>query len=336
MKRFLDLSDLSDEQLRDVLERARELESHPNSDALAGRVVGLVFMNPSLRTLASMQAGVAQLGGSSFVIAPGAGSWKLETRPGAVMDGEAVEHVHEAIPVLAEYCDALGVRCFAEGKDLAADLDDGVIRAMARLSPVPFVNLESAAAHPCQALADWKTLDDCEIPEDGTFVLSWAWHPKPLPYAVPASALAMAARRGMRVVVLRPEGYDLPDEVMDRARGLAERAGGSIETTADRRAALDGAHVLYAKSWCAPAHYGQPVEEAVMRAPLRADWCVDEPWFAPAQPDAKFMHCLPVRRNVKVSDAVLDGPRSVVVQQAGNRLHAQKGLLVEMLGRKRA
>ncbi len=336
MKRFLDLSDLSDEQLRDVLDRARELESHPHSDALAGRVIGLVFMNPSLRTLASMQAGVAQLGGSSFVISPGAGSWKLETRAGAVMDGEAVEHVHEAIPVLAEYCDALGVRCFAEGKDLAADLDDGVIRAMARLSPVPFVNLESAAAHPCQALADWKTLDDCEIPEDGTFVLSWAWHPKPLPYAVPASALAMAARRGMRVVVLRPEGYDLPDEVMDRARGLAARAGGSVEATADRRAALDGAHVLYAKSWCAPAHYGQPADESAMRAPLRAGWCVDEPWFAPAQPDAKFMHCLPVRRNVKVSDAVLDGPRSVVVQQAGNRLHAQKGLLVEMLGRKRA
>ena len=336
MKRFLDLSDLSDEQLEDVLDRARELEAHPRSDALAGRVVGLVFMNPSLRTLASMEAGVAQLGGSSFVIAPGQSSWKLETRVGAVMDGDAVEHVHEAIPVLAEYCDALGVRCFAEGKDLETDLDDGVIRAMARLSPVPFINLESAVSHPCQALADWKTLDDCEIPADGTFVLSWAWHPKPLPYAVPSSALAMAARRGMRVVVLRPEGYDLPDAVMARARELAAQSGGSVETTADRRAAMDGAHVLYAKSWCAPQHYGRPLEEAVLRAPLRAGWCVDEPWFAPALPDAKFMHCLPVRRNVKVTDAVLDGPRSVVVQQAGNRLHAQKSLLVEMLGRKRA
>ena len=336
MKRFIDLSDLSDEQLEDVLDRARELEAHPVSDALARRVVGLVFMNPSLRTLASMEAGIAQLGGSSFVISPGQSSWKLETRDGAVMDGDAVEHVREAIPVLAEYCDALGVRCFAEGKDLAADLDDGVIRAMARLSPVPFVNLESAASHPCQALADWKTLDDFEIPTDGTFVLSWAWHPKPLPYAVPASALGMAARRGMRVVVLRPEGYELPDAVMDRARELAAEAGGSVETTADRRAAMDGAHVLYAKSWAAPQHYGRPAEEAALRAPLRAEWCVGEPWFDAAQPDAKFMHCLPVRRNVKVSDEVLDGPRSVVVPQAGNRLHAQKALLVEMLGRKRA
>jgi N-acetylornithine carbamoyltransferase len=238
--------------------------------------------------------------------------------------------------VLAEYCDALGVRCFAEGKDLAADLDDGVIRAMARLSPVPFVNLESAASHPCQALADWKTLDDFEVPTDGTFVLSWGWHPKPLPYAVPASALGMAARRGMRVVVLRPEGYDLPGAVLDRARELAAESGGSVETTADRRAAMDGAHVLYAKSWAAPQHYGHPAEEAVLRAPLRAEWCVGEPWFDAAQPDAKFMHCLPVRRNVKVSDEVLDGPRSVVVPQAGNRLHVQKALLVEMLGRKRA
>ena len=336
MKRFIDLSDLSDEQLEDVLDRARELEAHPSSDALARRVVGLVFMNPSLRTLASMEAGIAQLGGSSFVISPGQSSWKLETRDGAVMDGDAVEHIREAIPVLAEYCDALGVRCFAEGKDLATDLDDGVIRAMARLSPVPFVNLESAASHPCQALADWKTLDDFEVPTDGTFVLSWGWHPKPLPYAVPASALGMAARRGMRVVVLRPEGYDLPDAVMDRARELAVEAGGTVETTADRRAAMDGAHVLYAKSWAAPQHYGRPAEEAVLRAPLRAEWCVGEAWFDAAQPDAKFMHCLPVRRNVKVSDEVLDGPRSVVVPQAGNRLHAQKALLVEMLGRKRA
>ncbi len=336
MKRFLDLSDLSDEQLADVLERARELEAHPLSDALAGRVIGLLFMNPSLRTLASMQAGIAQLGGSSFVITPGQGSWKLETADGAVMDGDAVEHVREAIPVLAEYCDALGVRCFAEGKDLATDLEDGVIHAMARLSPVPFVNLESAAAHPCQALADWKTLDDCEIPNDGTFVLSWAWHPKPLPYAVPASALQMAARRGMRVVVLHPDGYELPDAVMEQARALAERSGGSVETTSDRRAALDGAHALYAKSWAAPEFYGRPAAEAVLRAPLRGEWCVTESWFETADPEARFMHCLPVRRNVKVADEVLDGPRSVVVQQAGNRMHAQKGLLVEMLGRRRA
>ena len=332
MKRFLDLDDLDDERLEAVLTRARQLEARGPGRELAGRIVALLFMNPSLRTLASMQAGVAQLGGSSFVIAPGAGSWKLEMRDGAVMDGDAAEHVREAIPVLGQYADAMAVRCFARGADLAEDLADGVMRKMASLSPVPFINLESAASHPCQALGDWKTLEDFGVPRaGGKFVLSWAYHPKPLPYAVPASALAMAARRGMHVTVLRPDGFALPGEIMTRARALAGRSGGTVEETSDRGAAMEGAHVLYAKSWTAPSHYGRPEEEAKLRAPLR-EWRVAESWFASARPDARFMHCLPVRRNVKVTDEVLDGPRSVVVREAANRLHAQKALLVEMLG----
>ena len=330
MKRFLDLADLGDDRLEAVLSRARALERERVNGALAGKVVGLVFMNPSLRTLASMQAGVAQLGGSTFAIAPGTSSWKLETRDGVVMDGDAAEHVREAIPVLAQYADALAVRCFARGTDLAEDLADGVIGAMADFSPVPFINLESAAAHPCQALGDWKTLDDLGIPRrGGRFVLSWAWHPRALPLAVAASTVTMAARRGMEVTVLRPEGYGLPAEIMARAQRLATAFGGSVAESADRNAALEGAHVLYAKSWAAPSRYGTP-EEAELRAGLR-DWCVGEEWFAPAAPDARFMHCLPVRRNVKVTDEVLDGRRSVVVQQAGNRMHVAKALLLEML-----
>jgi len=336
MKRYLDLLDLADDRLEAVLSLAKKLEKSPISDALRDKTVGLVFMNPSLRTLASMQAGISQLGGSSFLIQPGAGSWKLETRDGVVMDGDAVEHVREAIPVLAEFADAIGVRCFAEGKDLATDLADTVIKKMADLCPKPFISLESAVAHPCQALADWKTLEDLEIPRNGgNFVLSWAYHPKALAYAVPASALCMAARRGMNVTVLRPEGYSLPSQIMARANELAAKSGGKIAETSDRKAALDGAHVLYAKSWAAPEFYGRGSEETPMREKLR-DWCVSESWFDPAVKDAKFMHCLPVRRNVKVSDEVLDGPRSVVVRQAGNRMHAQKALLVEMLGRKGA
>lgn len=331
MKTFLDLEDLSDAALERVLERARQLQRHPLGRQLEGKVVGLVFMNPSLRTLASMQAGVAQLGGSSFVITPGQSSWVLETRDGVVMDGAAAEHVREAIPVLASYADALAVRCFARGADLAEDLADGVIRTMAALSPVPFINLESAAAHPCQALADWKTLDDLGVPRDGRFVLSWVYHPRPLPYAVPASALAMAARRGMEVVVLRPEGYALPEPLMARARQLAAASGGRVWETDRREEALAGAQVLYAKSWACPAAYGRPQEEEERRAVLKG-WCVDEEWFAPAAPGARFMHCLPVRRNVKVTDRVLDGPRSAVLPQAANRLHAQKALLLEMLG----
>lgn len=332
--RFVDLDNLTDDALAAVLARANELHARPLSDALRGRTVALLFLNPSLRTLASMQAGVSQLGGASFVIQPGAGSWKLEMRDGAIMDGDAVEHVREAIPVLAQYADALAVRCFAEGKDLQADLQDAVIHKMAGLCPKPFISLESAVAHPCQALADYKTLDDFGIPkEGGKFVLSWAYHPKALAYAVPASALTMAARRGMQVTVLRPDGYALPDPIMQKARDLAARAGGSVKETADRREAMEGAHVMYVKSWAASDLYGNPERDVERRAPLR-DWCVRESWFETATPDAKLMHCLPVRRNVKIADEVLDGPRSIVVHQAGNRLHAQKGLLAEMLGGK--
>lgn len=334
MKHFLDLDDLDAPALEALLERARALQRTPQSAALAGRTVGLLFMNPSVRTLASMQAGVAQLGGSTFVITPGAGSWAMETRLGVTMDGEAAEHVREAIPVLAQYADCLGVRCFAKGTDLRADLADDVMRQLADLCPKPFINLESAAAHPCQALADWKTLDDLEIPRrGGRFVLSWAYHPKALAHAVPASTVLMAARRGMHVTVLRPDGFALPESIMARARALAEASGGSVDETDQREAAMEGAHVMYVKSWCAPSAYGHPQEEAALRLPFK-EWCVREPWFRGARPDARFMHCLPVRRNVKVADEVLDGPRSVVIQQAGNRLHVQKSLLVGMLAGK--
>lgn len=332
MKRFMDLPELDTGLVRELVATAKHLEKHPHSDALRGKIAGLLFMNPSLRTLASMQAGMAQLGGSSFVITPGQGSWGLETRPGVVMDGDAAEHVREAIPVLSQYCDVLAVRNFAKGKDLAEDAADAVIRRMADLSPKPFMNLESAMTHPCQSLADWKTLDDLDVPtNEGRFVLSWAWHPKALTYAVPASTLNMAAQRGMKVTVLRPQGFALPGSVMATARALASKSGGSVFETDDVAAAMDGAHVLYAKSWCAPSAYGNPEADAALRASLREAWCIRESFFASARADAKFMHCLPVRRNVKVADEVLDGPRSVVVRQAGNRLHAQKAVLWKML-----
>ena len=331
MKRFLDLADFSRDEVRNLLELARRLEQSPEPQALAGKILGLVFFNPSLRTLASFQAGMARLGGSSFVISPGQGTWILETRDGMVMDGAAAEHVREAIPVLAGYGDALGIRSFAGGSDLAADLADAAFRSMVAACPAPAINLESAIDHPCQALADWKTMDDLRIPaRGGKFVLSWAWHPKPLPLAVPAAAVHMAALRGMEVTVLRPEGFALPAPVMARARAAAELSGGSVRETADRAGALDGARVIYAKSWTSPLHYGDPEAEAAGRAGLR-HWCVDDGWFATAAPDCRFMHCLPVRRNVVVKDSVLDGPRSVVVHQARNRMWAQMAVLHRLL-----
>ncbi len=332
MKRFLDLGDFSREELGSLLELARRLEIRPEPQALSGKVLGLLFFNPSLRTLASFQSGMARLGGSSFVITPGQGTWQLETRTGVVMNGAAAEHVREGIPVLASYCDALGIRAFAEGKDLAADLAESNFKSMAELVDKPLINLESAANHPCQALADWKTLDDLGIPRQSRFVLSWVYHPRALPLAVPAAALHMAAMRGMEVIVLRPAGFELPPVIMDKARRAAELSGGSVRETSDRGEALTGASVVYAKEWGATSCYGDTLADARLRAEL-TDWCVRDEWFAPAAADCRLMHCLPVRRNTAVADEVLDGPRSIVQRQAFNRLIVQMAVLYQMLKR---
>lgn len=330
MHRFLDLADFSRDEILALIDLARRLEQRPEPRALAGRILGLVFFNPSLRTLASFQAGMARLGGTSFVITPGQGTWQLETRLGAVMNGAAAEHVREGLPVLASYCDALGIRAFAEGRDLARDLAETQFRAMADVVDKPLINLESAMNHPCQSLADWKTMDDLAVPRHAKFVLSWVQHPRALPLAVPAATVHMAAMRGMEVVVLRPEGYGLPPGIMDRARAAAAASGGSVRETASRAEALAGAHVLYAKEWGSTAHYGDVEGDASLRAGL-GDWCVTPEWFAGTDADCKFMHCLPVRRNVAVADAVLDGPRSIVRHEAYNRMTAQMAVLHRML-----
>jgi len=330
MNRFMDLADFSREEILDLLALAQSLQEHPQPRALAGKILGLVFFNSSLRTLASFQAGMARLGGNSFVITPGLGTWQLETRLNAVMDGAAAEHVREGIPVLASYCDALGVRAFADFKNLQDDLDEKFFKVIDGLCDKPLINMESAMNHPCQALADWRTLDELHIPERAKFVLSWVYHPKALPLAVPAATLHMAAMRGMEVVVARPEGFALPAAVMAKARAAAAAAGGSVTETADRAAALNGAEVLYAKEWGSPVHYGDVEADARLRAGLK-DWCVGERWFADALPDARLMHCLPVRRNVAVADEVLDGPRAVVKREALNRLAVQMAVLHRLL-----
>jgi ornithine carbamoyltransferase len=337
MQRFIDLADLSRTEVLALLALATRLTRTPEPQALAGRILGLLFMNPSLRTLASCQAAMARLGGSSFVITPGAGTWQLETREGAVMDGGVAEHIREGLPVLASYCDALGIRSFADGKDLQADLGEHKFNAMAHLVDKPLINLESAANHPCQALADWKTLDELGIPARGKLVLSWAYHPRPLPLAVPAATVHMAAMRGMQVTILRPEGFALPAPILEKARRAAASyaqeqgtAPATIEETGDARVAMRDAHVVYVKEWASTSPYGDEAADAVARRAAR-HWCLNEDWFAAASPQCRLMHCLPVRRNVAIADALLDGPRAVVLRQAYNRLPAQMAVLYELL-----
>jgi N-acetylornithine carbamoyltransferase len=332
MKAFNDLADFSNEEVQALIELAGRLDSNPEPDALKGKVLSLLFLSPSLRTLASFQAAMVRLGGGSFVISPEMSIHGLESRAGIVMDGVAAEHIREAVPVIASYGDAIGIRAFAKRKSIASDMEERAFNALTDLIDKPYINMESAVSHPCQSLADWKTLDDLAVPANGgKFVLSWAYHPKALPLAVPASTLHMAAMRGMNVTVLRPEGFELPDVLMQKAAAAAGAAGGSVTETDQRGEAMEGAHIIYAKSWSSTRHYGDKLADQKLREE-HLDWCVDETWFGNAKDDCRFMHCLPVRRGVVVADEILDGPRSVVIPEARNRMLAQMAVLHQMLG----
>jgi N-acetylornithine carbamoyltransferase len=331
MRRFNDLADFSNEEIKDLIALAARLDRNPEPRALEGKVLSLLFLSPSLRTLSSFQAAMIRLGGGAFVISPEMSIHGLESRYGVVMDGSAAEHVREAIPVIASYGDAMGVRAFAERRDLAHDIADKDFQALTSLIDKPWINMESAINHPCQSLADWKTMDELGIPANGgRFVLSWAYHPKPLPLAVPAATLHMAAMRGMDVVHLRPPGFEMPPALLEKARQAAAKSGGRVIETSDRREAMQGAHVIYAKSYSSTRHYGDKLGDQALREDL-VQWCVDEPWFADARPDCRFMHCLPVRRGVVVADRILDGPRSVVIQEARNRMVAQMAVVYRMM-----
>ena len=325
-------------------ERSRALRGGriPGAPDLDGRVLGLLFFNPSVRTRVSCESAMARLGGSATALAAGSDTWRFEERPGVVMDGDTQEHVAELAPVLSSMCDVVGIRkaelmtaggaAASTSASYAELARDEFLHAFARHSSAPVLNLESNAFHPCQGLADMATLRELlGEPARKRYVLSWAWHPKALPVATPHSQLLAAADSGMHVTVLRPEGYGLAPEVMSAARERAEALGGSLEETSDVEAAYRGAHIVCAKSWGRLDAYGEAPEVARPSTELRAEWIVDEDKLARTD-GARFMHCLPVRRNVIVSDGVLDSPRSAVVQQAENRLWSAAALLADRLG----
>lgn len=331
MNEFYDLADFSPNEIQELLDLASRLQVNPEPRSLEGKVLALLFMSPSLRTLASFQAAMVRLGGGAFVISPNMSIHGIETRPGIVMDGMAAEHIREAVPVIASYADLIGIRAFAERRNFEEDLADREYNDMRSLCQIPLINMESAINHPCQSLADWKTMDDLGLPRaGGKFVLSWAFHPRALPLAVPAATVHMAAMRGMDVTVLRPDGFALPDSIMQKAQQAATASGGSLRETEDRAEALAGAHVIYAKSWSSTRHYGDQVRDQELRADLD-DWCVDNSWFESAADECRFMHCLPIRRGVVAADEVLDGPRSVVIAEAQNRLFAQMAVLHRLI-----
>ncbi len=335
MKRdFLAVEEWTYDEVEGMLRLAARVKRGEVSGGLERKTMAMVFMDPSLRTRASFEAAMFLHGGHAIVLEPGKGSWALETELGVTMDGGAVEHIIEAARVLGRYADVLGVRSFPRGDAWAVARQDAVIRNFARYCERPVINLESARRHPCQELADALTLREQLGETRGKrFVLMWGWHPKPLPTAVPVSAALAAARLGMEIVIARPDGYELDPDDTTLIRTLTQHAGGhAVSLMNDPDEALVGADAVYAKSWGSLEYFGRPEAEAEHRRGLR-EWRVTPDRLRSTR-DGKgiVMHCLPVRRNVEIDDAVLDGPNAVVVDQAENRLHVQRALLLTLLG----
>lgn len=331
-KDFLTTNEWTRDELEGLIESAlRFKRGDDKSRPLAGRSVALVFFNPSLRTRASMQVGVYELGGNAVVLEPGGTSWTLEHRDGAVMDGDKTEHVAEFVRVLGRYCVGIGIRTFAALKDWEEERRDPVLGAFAKYSDVPVINLESAMQHPCQAMADMMTVREKLGEGRKRVLLTWAWHPKALPMAVPNSFALATAQMGHELTIAHPQGYELDDELMRDIEAQAKTAGGSVRLTNEMDEAFDGAQAVYAKSWGSSRFYGATEKDLEERARYRQQWIVDERKMARTR-DAIFMHCLPVRRNVIVTDGVIDAKSSVVIDEAENRLHIQKAIMARLLG----
>jgi N-acetylornithine carbamoyltransferase len=332
MRHFLSTVDWGREQLEDLLMLAAELKRHPLQDHLRGKSVALMFLNPSLRTRTSFELGMQQLGGIAIVLQPGKDAWGVEFEAGAVMDGDAEEHIAEVAGVLSRYCDLIALRAFPSFKDWSADREDRVIRSLAAHASVPVINMETIV-HPCQELALMLTLKEkLGDLRKRKFLLTWTWHPRPLNTAVANSALLIASKFGMDVTLLCPEeAYRLDPQFESAAERFAAESGGSCRLTHDIEEAYDGADVVYAKSWGALPYYGRPAEEWELRKNYR-HFIVDEAKMALTK-DGLFSHCLPLRRNVKATDGVMDADYCVALDEAENRLHVQKAIMMTLLGK---
>ncbi len=330
MKHFLSTEDWSQDDLKSLLTLAAELKQHPAGDALQGKSVALLFFNNSMRTRTSFELGTHQLGGKAIVLTPGKDAWPLAFKFGEVMDGEAEEHVAEAAKVLSRYCDLIAVRCFPKFDDWQVDREDLVINSFAEYATVPVINMETIV-HPCQELALAMTMQEhFGNVQDRKFVLTWTYHPKPLNTAVANSALLIATKMGMKVTLLCPnEEYLLDHRFMEAAQDYSAAHGNILTASHDIESAYTGAEMVYAKSWGALPYFGRWHEEKPMRDKLK-HFIVDEEKMALTN-NARFSHCLPLRRNIKATDAVMDSDYCVAIDEAENRLHVQKALMTRLI-----
>ncbi len=312
MQHFRSVDDVSSPtQLVEQVLRLKQQLGPELKEISASRVLALLFFNPSLRTRLSSQRAAQILGLESMTLDL-ASSWPIEMMEGQVMDADKSEHIKEAAPVISQYCDLLGIRSFPKLKDRAEDYAEPVLGAFTQYGRVPVINLESATRHPLQGLADMATIAEHRPGQKARVVLSWAPHPKALPQSVANSFAAWTRAMGHELTITHPRGYELDPAITGDAR---------IEY--DPAKAYEGADFVYAKNWSSYKEYGQIVSQD-------RQWTVDTDKMSKTN-GGYFMHCLPVRRNVVVSDAVLDSAHSLVIQQANNRTFAMAAVLQNIL-----
>jgi len=312
MRRFLTPEDLGD--LRKALDEARYVKANPFADQDLGRnkTLLLIFFNSSLRTRLSSQRAATNMGMNVIVLDINKDGWKLESEYGVVMDGDKPEHIREAVPVMGQYADIIGVRSFADFVDRDKDYKEHILNQFIELSGRPVISLESATRHPLQAFADLITVEEYKTKPQPKVVMTWAPHPRALPQAVPNSFVEWMKKADVELVMTCPKGYELAPEFME---------GLTYEPDQDK--ALAGADFVYAKNWSSYHEYGQILSKD-------RSWTVDENKMALTN-NAKFMHCLPVRRNMIVSDEVIEGPNSIVIPEAANRVVSMQVVLKRML-----
>ncbi len=314
MRHFTSVNDIGD--LRAAVDEALKVKKDRFAFTDLGRnkTLLMVFFNSSLRTRLSTQKAAMNLGMNVIVLDVNQGAWKLETERGVIMDGDKAEHLLEAIPVMGSYCDIIGVRSFAGLKDRDEDYEERVINQFIKYSGRPVFSMEAATRHPLQSFADLITIEEFKEVERPKIVMTWAPHPKALPQAVPNSFAEWINATGYDFVITHPEGYELDPKFVGNAR---------VEY--DQRKALEGADFVYAKNWSAytAPNYGKVIS-------TDRDWTVDTEKMALTN-NAFFMHCLPVRRNMIVTDDVIESPRSIVIPEAANREISAQTVLKRML-----
>jgi N-succinyl-L-ornithine transcarbamylase len=314
MRHFTSVQEIGD--LKQALENARYVKQNPFADQSLGhnKTLMLIFFNSSLRTRLSTQKAGMNLGMNVMVLDINQGAWKLETEQGVVMDGDKPEHILEAIPVMGSYCDVIGVRSFAQFENKENDYNELILNQFIRYSGKPVFSMEAATRHPLQSFADLITIEEYKKRERPKVVLTWAPHPRALPQAVPNSFAEWMNATDYEFVITHPEGYELDPQFV-----------GNATVEYDKEKAYRDADFIYAKNWAAyrDPHYGKVLS-------TDRTWTVDAAKMALTN-DAYFMHCLPVRRNMIVSDDVIDSARSIVIPEAANRVVSAQTVLKEIL-----